>query len=90
MCRNTKISVIVPVYNTEKYLDRCIQNILAQTYADFELLLVEDGSMDLLGVYVIDMPSRIFELGYSTRKMMDSQCKTIWYNKSIRGICSFC
>ena len=35
MCRNTKISVIVPVYNTEKYLDRCIQNILAQTYADF-------------------------------------------------------
>lgn len=44
-----KISVIVPVYNTEKYLDRCIQSILAQTYTDFELLLVDDGSTDSSG-----------------------------------------
>ena len=43
------ISVIVPVYNTEKYLDRCIQSILAQTYTDFELLLIDDGSTDLSG-----------------------------------------
>ena len=40
------ISVIVPVYNTEKYLDRCIQSILSQTYIDFELLLINDGSTD--------------------------------------------
>jgi glycosyltransferase involved in cell wall biosynthesis len=40
------ISIIVPVYNTEKYLDRCIQSILAQTYNDFELLLIDDGSTD--------------------------------------------
>lgn len=45
----TLISVIVPVYNTEKYLDRCIQSILAQTYTDFELLLVDDGSTDSSG-----------------------------------------
>ena len=45
----TKISVIVPVYNTEKYLDRCIQSILAQTYTDFELLLINDGSTDSSG-----------------------------------------
>ena len=44
-----KISVIVPVYNTEKYLDRCIQSILAQTYIDFELLLINDGSIDSSG-----------------------------------------
>lgn len=44
-----KISVIVPVYNTEKYLDRCIQSILAQTYTDFELLLIDDGSTDSSG-----------------------------------------
>ncbi|MBR5282462.1 MAG: glycosyltransferase [Alistipes sp.] len=43
------ISIIVPVYNTEKYLDRCIQSILAQTYTDFELLLVDDGSTDSSG-----------------------------------------
>ena len=45
-----KISVIVPVYNTEKYLDRCIQSILAQTYTNFELLLIDDGSTDSSGV----------------------------------------
>lgn len=45
----TQISIIVPVYNTEKYLDRCIQSILAQTYTDFELLLINDGSTDSSG-----------------------------------------
>ena len=43
------ISVIVPVYNAEKYLDRCIQSILTQTYTDFELLLINDGSTDSSG-----------------------------------------
>ena len=43
------ISVIVPVYNTEKYLRRCIDSVLAQTYADFELLLIDDGSKDKSG-----------------------------------------
>lgn len=40
------ISVIVPIYNTEKYLRRCVDSILAQSYIDFELLLVNDGSVD--------------------------------------------
>lgn len=40
------ISVIVPVYNVEKYLDKCVQSILTQTYKDFELILVDDGSPD--------------------------------------------
>jgi glycosyltransferase involved in cell wall biosynthesis len=43
------ISIIVPVYNTEKYLDQCIQSILSQTYTDFELLLIDDGSTDSSG-----------------------------------------
>ena len=44
-----KISVIVPVYNSEKYLQRCIESIISQTFEDFELLLIDDGSTDLSG-----------------------------------------
>ena len=41
-----QISVIVPVYNVEKYLTQCIESILSQTYQEFELLLIDDGSED--------------------------------------------
>lgn len=43
------ISIIVPVYNTEKYLQSCIDSILSQTFTDFELLLIDDGSKDYSG-----------------------------------------
>lgn len=43
------ISVIVPVYKVEKYIERCVKSILDQTYRDFELILVEDGSPDRSG-----------------------------------------
>lgn len=41
-----KISVIVPVYNTAQFLPRCIESILSQSFTDFELLLIDDGSTD--------------------------------------------
>ena len=44
-----KISVIVPVYNVEAYLERCVESILQQTYANFELILINDGSTDSSG-----------------------------------------
>ena len=44
-----KISVIVPVYKVEKYLSRCVDSILKQSFIDFELILVDDGSPDLCG-----------------------------------------
>ena len=40
------VSIIVPVYNVEKYLDRCIESIVNQTYTDLEILLIDDGSPD--------------------------------------------
>lgn len=46
---DSKISIIVPVYNVEKYLRRCVDSILAQTFSDFELLLIDDGSVDSSG-----------------------------------------
>lgn len=46
MMKMPEISIIVPVYNTEKWLRRCVDSILAQTFTDFELLLIDDGSTD--------------------------------------------
>lgn len=43
------VTIIIPVYNAEKYLPRCIDSILAQTFTDFELLLINDGSKDKSG-----------------------------------------
>lgn len=45
-----KVSVIVPVYKAEAYLHRCVDSLLAQTFTDFEVLLIDDGSPDNSGV----------------------------------------
>ena len=45
-----KLSIIVPVYNVEKYIDRCVESILNQEEKDFELILIDDGSTDTSGL----------------------------------------
>ena len=60
-----KISVIVPVYNAEKWLRRCVDSILVQIFTDFELLLIDDGSTDGSGAIcdeyaMLDSRVRVF------------------------------
>ena len=62
------VSVITPVYNTEKYLDECIGSILLQSMTDFELLLIDDGSTDGSGAICDryaekDKRIRVFHIG---------------------------
>lgn len=45
-----KISVIIPVYNVEKYLKRCVDSVLNQIYSNLEILLIDDGSLDKSGI----------------------------------------
>ncbi|MBO8450212.1 MAG: glycosyltransferase [Spirochaetes bacterium] len=53
MSETPKISVIVPVYNTARYLARCLDSIAAQTFTDWECVCVDDGSPDESGAGLI-------------------------------------
>ena len=55
----TKVSVIVPVYNAEKAIERCIRSILDQEYQDIECIAVDDGSKDASG-------EKIYRDGYGS------------------------
>ena len=44
-----RISVVLPIYNVQNYLEQCVQSLIEQTYKDIEILLVDDGSTDKSG-----------------------------------------
>ena len=46
---NNKISIIIPVYNVENYIERCIDSLISQSYINLEIILVDDGSTDKSG-----------------------------------------
>ena len=48
------ISVIVPIYNVREYLEQCIESVINQTYANIEVILIDDGSKDKSGTVVLD------------------------------------
>ena len=45
----SEISIIIPIYNIDSYLNRCIESVLNQTYHDLQIILVDDGSTDRSG-----------------------------------------
>ena len=59
-----KFSVIVPVYNAEKTLRRCVESVIKQPFSDYELILINDGSLDKSGEMCADFASRFSQVKY--------------------------
>ncbi|MCX6054417.1 MAG: glycosyltransferase [Chloroflexi bacterium] len=57
--KKPSISVVVPLYNKEKHINRCLDSILSQSFQDFEIVVVNDGSTDDSKKRVIVFPSGI-------------------------------
>ncbi|WP_337136323.1 glycosyltransferase family 2 protein, partial [Staphylococcus aureus] len=49
MKKEALVSVIIPMYNVEKYIENCVRSVLEQTYVNIELILIDDGSPDKSG-----------------------------------------
>ena len=65
------VSIIVPVYNVEGYIDRCLQSMAAQTYASLEIILVNDGSTDNSGAIC----ERYCQAGQRCPQLWDGACQ---------------
>lgn len=76
-----KFSVLIPVYNTEKYLEECLQSVLSQTYQDFEIIIVDDGSTDSSGAicdkFQCDFPETIKVIHKENQGQLAARCNAI-------------
>ncbi len=70
------ISVLLPVFNSQKYLSSCIESILAQSYGDFELVIVDDGSIDKSGEIIKEFASKDTRIKYFYKENEKSISKT--------------
>lgn len=64
------LSIIVPVYKVEKYLARCIESVVNQSFTDWELLLVDDGTPDGGGIFVMNTQKAIIESAFFIKRMV--------------------
>ena len=68
MAENELISVIVPIYNVEQYLEQCIDSIAAQTYSNLEILLLNDGSTDASELICLEWRKKDERIVYVSKK----------------------
>ena len=66
-----KISVIIPVYNVEKYISRCLDSILNQSYKNVEIIIINDGSTDKSGLICDEYSKRYDNIRVFHKKMVE-------------------
>ena len=69
-----KISFIIPVYNTSKYLDDCMTSVMGQTYEDLEIILIDDGSTDGISPQICDDYASLTSASESSTKRTVASC----------------
>lgn len=72
-----RLSIIVPIYNMEKYLHRCVDSIINQTYENLEIILVDDGSKDLSPAICDEYASKDSRIKVIHKKMEDKEMPVI-------------
>ena len=89
--KNDMISVIVPIYKVEEFLDECIQSIVDQTYQNLQIILVDDGSPDHCGEMCEDWAKKDKRIEViHKKKWWTFRCTKCWSCCGNRRFCCVC
>ena len=84
--KKTLISIIVPVYNTEKYIERCLDSIMKQDYPNFEVILVNDGSTDESGIIIQKYKEKYKNISYIKQENKGVGAEEMQVSRLLKGI----